>query len=79
VTFETESKKNSFTLLSILNSKKVAPYVFVLPFIVSFLLLTLYPAIQAFVMSFQKILPGQIEFIGLSNYESVFNPTFLLH
>lgn len=78
VTFETESKKNSFTLLSILNSKKVAPYVFVLPFIVSFLLLTLYPAIQAFVMSFQKILPGQIEFIGLSNYESVFNPTFFV-
>lgn len=27
-------------------------------------------------MSFQKILPGQVEFIGLSNYERVFNPTF---
>lgn len=61
---------------SFLNSKKVVPYVFVSPFIISFLILTLYPTIQAFVMSFQRILPGQVTFIGLQNYERIFNPAF---
>lgn len=59
-----------------LNSKKVAPYVFVSPFIISFLILTLYPTIQAFIMSFQSILPGQVTFIGFQNYERIFNPVF---
>ncbi|WP_223643062.1 carbohydrate ABC transporter permease [Planococcus sp. 4-30] len=64
--------------LAFLNSKKVAPYVFISPFILSFLILTLYPTIQAFIMSFQRVLPGNVEFIGLSNYERIFNPTFFL-
>src|SRR5699024_4186996 len=59
-----------------LNSKKVVPYVFVSPFLISFLILTFYPTIQAFIMSFQKILPGEVSFIGLSNYERIFNSTF---
>ncbi|MCM3739999.1 sugar ABC transporter permease [Oceanobacillus luteolus] len=61
---------------SFLNSKQVVPYVFVSPFIISFLILTLYPTIQAFVMSFQRILPGQVTFIGFQNYERIFNPAF---
>lgn len=61
---------------SFLNSKSVVPYVFVSPFIISFLVLTLYPTIQAFVMSFQRILPGEVTFIGLQNYERIFNPAF---
>ncbi|RDW20638.1 carbohydrate ABC transporter permease [Oceanobacillus chungangensis] len=69
-----QKKPNKF--LKILNSKRVVPYVFVLPFIISFLILTLYPAIQAFVMSFQRILPGQVTFIGFQNYERIFNPSF---
>jgi arabinosaccharide transport system permease protein len=68
-------KKNR-RILSFLNSKKVAPYVFVSPFIISFLLLTLYPSIQALIMSFQRILPGEATFIGWSNYQRIFNPTF---
>lgn len=64
--------------LAFLNSKKVAPYVFISPFILSFLILTLYPTIQAFIMSFQRVLPGNVEFIGLSNYERILNPTFFL-
>lgn len=60
----------------LLNSEKVAPYVFVLPFILSFLVLTLYPAIKAIIMSFQRVLPGQNTFIGLANYKNVMNPTF---
>jgi arabinosaccharide transport system permease protein len=59
-----------------LNSKKVVPYIFVAPFIVSFLTLSLYPAIKAIIMSFQSILPGQVTFIGLDNYSRVLNPTF---
>lgn len=61
----------------ILNSQKVAPYVFVSPFIVSFLVLTLYPTIKAFIMSFQNILPGQVSFIGINNYKRALNsPVF---
>ncbi|WP_078544572.1 carbohydrate ABC transporter permease [Litchfieldia alkalitelluris] len=63
-------------LFKFLNSKKVVPYIFVSPFIISFLIFSLYPAIQAIIMSFQSILPGQIEFIGMRNYSRVFNPTF---
>ncbi|WP_404456487.1 sugar ABC transporter permease [Virgibacillus necropolis] len=62
--------------LRFLNSKKVVPYIFVAPFIISFLILSLYPAIKAIIMSFQSVLPGQITFIGLDNYSRVFNPTF---
>lgn len=57
-------------------SKRIAPYVFVAPFIISFLILFLYPMIQAFIMSFQSVLPGQVTFVGLSNYERLLNPDF---
>lgn len=73
---EPPEKKRPKNIFRFLNSKKVVPYVFVLPFIISFLVLTLYPAIQAFVMSFQRILPGQVTFIGLQNYERILNPAF---
>jgi len=66
-------RKNRFKFLY---SKKAAPYIFVSPFIISFLLLSLYPFISAVNMSFQRVLPGQVEYIGLSNYNRVFNPTF---
>ncbi|WP_139785630.1 carbohydrate ABC transporter permease [Cytobacillus gottheilii] len=71
---KTPKQQNKF--MKFLNSKKVAPFVFVSPFIISFLLLTLYPAIQAVIMSFQRVLPGERQFIGWSNYERIFNPTF---
>lgn len=70
----TVKKENK--LVKFLNSKKVVPYILVLPFILSFSVLTLYPAIQAVVMSFQRILPGQVEFIGLANYRRLMNPVF---
>ncbi|PXW92158.1 L-arabinose ABC transporter membrane protein [Streptohalobacillus salinus] len=66
--------KNKF--FSFLNSKKVVPYIFVSPFILSFLVLTLYPATQGIIMSFQEILPGQVKFVGMDNYSRVFNPNF---
>lgn len=74
---QTKSKSGIREKLRFLNSKKVAPYVFVSPFILSFLVLTLYPTIQAFIMSFQTILPGQSRFIGFNNYQRAFNdPVF---
>nr|WP_231686894.1 sugar ABC transporter permease [Bacillus sp. JCM 19034] len=59
-----------------LYSKKAAPYIFVSPFIISFLVLFLYPFISAVNMSFQRVLPGQVEYVGMANYQRVFNPTF---
>jgi arabinosaccharide transport system permease protein len=51
-----------------LYSQKVAPYVFVLPFILSFAIFWIYPLITAFTMSFQKITPSSTTWIGFSNY-----------
>lgn len=49
-------------------NQKVAPYVFVLPFILVFCIFFIYPMVSTVTMSFQKVLPGQTEFIGLKNY-----------
>lgn len=49
-------------------NQKVAPYIFVLPFIIIFCVFFIYPMINTIVMSFQQVLPGQTTFIGLDNY-----------
>ena len=49
-------------------NKKAAPYVFILPFILVFLLFFLSPMINTIIMSFQNILPGSRKFVGLDNY-----------
>ncbi|MGE4468061.1 carbohydrate ABC transporter permease [Sphaerochaeta sp.] len=59
-----------------LGSAKVAPYVFILPFIASFLIFYLYPIISTIIMGFQQVYPGQVEFIGLENYRKLDNPEF---
>ena len=51
-----------------LYSQKVAPYVFVMPFIASFLVFWIYPLITAFTMSFQDIGAIKTEWIGFDNY-----------
>ncbi|MDR0285976.1 MAG: sugar ABC transporter permease [Propionibacteriaceae bacterium] len=56
----------------LLYSQKLAPYLFILPFILTFGLFWLYPVIQAVVMSFQKILPGMTTYIGTTNYSRLF-------
>nr|WP_233711523.1 sugar ABC transporter permease [Lederbergia citrisecunda] len=68
--------KSPNKILKFLNSKKVVPYIFVTPFVLSFFVFTLYPTIKAFIMSFQSILPGQITYIGFRNYSRILNPTF---
>lgn len=66
-------------LKKILYSQKAAPYVFVLPFILSFLLFWVYPLCSTIVMSFQKIGPAGTEWVGLKNYSKILkDPTFLI-
>ncbi|MDD7389904.1 MAG: sugar ABC transporter permease [Lachnospiraceae bacterium] len=57
-----KSKKN------ILYSQKVAPYVFVIPFILSFVFFWIYPLVSAVSMSFFDIGAISKEFVGLANY-----------
>ena len=57
-------------------SKKAAPYLFILPFMLSFLIFFLYPVISIVQMSFQSVLPGMVEYIGMENYRNLLNPTF---
>lgn len=60
-----------------LTQEKVAPYIFVLPFIVSFLVFFLYPIISTSIMSFQEILgPEDVKFIGIKNYANLLNGHF---
>lgn len=59
-----------------LYSKKIAPYFFVLPFIISFGIFFAYPVFTTIVMSFQEVYPGQVTFIGFQNYLDLMNPTF---
>nr|WP_314464837.1 sugar ABC transporter permease [uncultured Clostridium sp.] len=49
-------------------SQKAAPFIFVLPFILSFTVFWIYPLFSTVKMSFQTILPGQIEWTGFANY-----------
>jgi len=69
-------KNTRRTLKNLFYSKKIAPYVFVFPFILIFCGFYLYPVITTIIMSFYDILPGQTKFVGLENYKRLFNPTF---
>ncbi|MCM3694014.1 carbohydrate ABC transporter permease [Neobacillus niacini] len=61
---------------SLFYSQRLAPYVFIAPFLVIFFGFYFYPVSYTIIMSFQEILPGQIRFIGFDNYARLFNPTF---
>ena len=70
-------QKQTRGIHSFFYSKKAAPYLFCLPFIVSFLIFFLYPTISTFLMSFQKIEGfNSTEWIGLANYKRLFNVHF---
>lgn len=61
-----------------INMQKVAPYLFVSPFIIVFALFSLYPFINSIIMSFQRI-EGMTDstFIGLQNYKRLISdPVF---
>lgn len=62
-----------------LYSWKAAPYVFVLPFVLSFLVFWVYPLFSTIKMSFQSIQPGEITWVGLANYQKLLkDKTFLV-
>ncbi len=58
-------------------SQKLAPYVFISPFIIVFLLFFVYPVISTVIMSFQKVVPGQTAFVGFDNFKNLLNSDFL--
>ncbi|MEX1169133.1 MAG: sugar ABC transporter permease [Chloroflexota bacterium] len=59
------------TVRAALFDTRLAPYVFLLPFLAIFVVFRLYPAISAGIMSFQDVRGTQsAEWIGLENYES---------
>ena len=59
-------------------SQKAAPYIFVVPFILSFLLFWIYPLFSTITMSFQKIGPTSSEWVGFKNYAKLLkDPTFI--
>ena len=51
----------------LLYSRKIAPYVFILPFVVTVLLFWIMPITNGVLLSFQDVLRG--EWVGLKNYE----------
>ncbi|MDD3656152.1 MAG: sugar ABC transporter permease [Atribacterota bacterium] len=60
-----------------INSLTVIPYIFVLPFIITFLLFFLYPIISAIIMSFQDIAGFRdVTFVGFKNYRNLLNPHY---
>ncbi len=60
-----------------LYSQKAAPYVFVIPFILSFLFFWIYPLCSTITMSFQDIGPASSEWLGFKNYAKLLrDPTF---
>ena len=56
----------------LLYSQKVAPYVFVAPFILTFLIFFAYPLISTILMSFQEITGAGRTWIGFKNYADMF-------
>ncbi len=56
----------------LLYSKEVAPYVFVAPFIFTFLVFFAYPLGSTILMSFQEIKGSGSTWIGLKNYQDLF-------
>lgn len=58
-----------------LYSQKAAPYVFVLPFILSFIIFWIYPLFSTVKMSFQDITATGTSFVGFHNYEKLLKDT----
>ncbi len=64
-------------IICAINSVKLVPYIFVLPFILTFLIFFLYPMISALIMSFQDIAGfGDVTFVGFKNYRNLLNPHY---
>ena len=56
----------------LLYSQKLAPYVFIAPFVITFAVFFAYPLISTVLMSFQEITGSGTTWIGLKNYQDMF-------
>ncbi|MFB9328908.1 carbohydrate ABC transporter permease [Paenibacillus aurantiacus] len=66
-------------LKNFLYSQKVAPYVFVLPFVLIFLVFWFYPLASSVEMSFQKVMLGQsAQWVGFDNYAKLIDDSMFL-
>jgi arabinosaccharide transport system permease protein len=54
-------------------SIKVAPFIFICPFVLTVMIFWLLPVGKSVLMSFQNVLPGEVKWIGLHNYVKLFN------
>ena len=59
-------------------SQKVAPFVFVLPFLLSLIIFWAYPLISGIIMSFQDISFGSRTWVGVSHYTKLFKDKFFI-
>ncbi|MDR2974963.1 MAG: sugar ABC transporter permease [Propionibacteriaceae bacterium] len=57
---------------SLLYNQKAAPYLFILPFILTLGVFWIAPLVQSFIMSTQEILYGDATFVATKNYEKMF-------
>lgn len=56
-------------------SQKAAPYVFVLPFMLSFIFFWIYPLCSTIIMSFQEITPTGTNWVGFANFAKLTKDT----
>lgn len=69
-----KAKENNVPKNKKFKAEKFAPYLFVLPFLLSFLIFSAYPFVSAIRMSFQEVFSfDNTQFIGIDNYKRVFN------
>ncbi|MFD1717741.1 carbohydrate ABC transporter permease [Georgenia deserti] len=57
----------------LLYSQRLAPYLFIAPFLITLAAFWAIPLGRAFIMSTQEVLYGEATFIGLANYERLWN------
>ncbi len=60
-----------------LYSQKVAPYVFIAPFVITFLVFFAYSIVNMIIMSFQNVAGANTSFIGVENYRILKNAVFI--
>ena len=60
-------------LKNLLYSQRLAPYFFIAPFVITLLAFWAVPLVRTFVMSTQEVVFGQSAFVGLDNYERLWN------
>lgn len=75
---QTPSPKSNKRLINKLKfNTKTAPYYFLAPTLIIFIVFMIYPIISSFILSFQKFKYGEYSFIGIKNYVMLFkDPVF---